>query len=171
MVIRLTYLYSFDLSHELPEIPEIAGVTIRGLERSEITRLHEIWPVPLNEMASRLERANRCYIAEDENGLVHYSWAQFIGWHYIASAGRIHNIRKGEVWIYHCRTAERARGRGIYPSVLTQILMDSREIGIQKVWIYTDSGNFSSQHGIVTAGFQLSREMRSLQIKKVNLPI
>jgi hypothetical protein len=164
-------LYNFDLFTRRPEISDVAGFTIRRLQANEVKRLHEIWPVSLPEMASRLRRGDWCFVAEDQAGLVHYSWVQLNGSHKIKSAGRVRGIQPKDAWIYHCRTAERAYGRGIYPAVLKRILFDLCGEGMHLGWIYTSLENTASQHGILSAGFNPSEQLRSIRLGKIILPL
>ena len=104
-------------------------------------------------------------------GLVHYSWVQSSGWHQILPAGRWFRIRNDEIWIFHCRTVERTRGRGIYSAVLRQIMSDSLQANKKRAIIYTSSENISSQRGIQKAGFTLTGEYRAMNLYGIWMPI
>jgi hypothetical protein len=75
------------------------------------------------------------------------------------------------VWIYHCQTAEWARGRGIYPSTLERIVSDCFAAGDFTAWIYTSKQNVASQKGIVRAGFALVTTLHALRIGSQYFPL
>lgn len=172
MVARVvkTLLYRCDVD----DIREPASERAPGIETlaaNKFHRLRELWPVPLEKMRKRHRRGDECYVAFLEGKLVHYSWVQSRGWHYIGPAGRYRRVRPGEFWIYHCRTAEQARGRGLYPAVLSTILRRFAERGFQTGWIYTTAANVASQKGIIKAGWRLDSIDRALVLMGRTLPL
>lgn len=129
-----------------------------------VGRLPEIGPFKVTEGLVRLQRGDLCYTASVDGRLAHYSWVQRSGSHPIAEAGMSLPVAKNEFWIYHCRTAEWVRGRGIYPATLTRIINDQFSAGCRIAWIYTSRDNIASQRGIVRAGFELVAKLKAFRL-------
>jgi hypothetical protein len=160
--------------HSLETIPSIEPnipCDVTALTEPDLPRLHEVWPVPLNEMKARLQRGDLCFVASVGDRLAHYSWTQFAGQHEIRDVGQEFTIAPNEAWIYHCRTAAWARGRGIYPFVLVRIEKLCATRGCSSVWIYTDTENTASQRGILKAGFSLYKQLTALCLFGRNFPM
>ena len=79
-------------------------------------------------------------------------------------------VRTGNFWIHACFTADWARGRHIYPTVLRRILHNYRERGFRTAWIYVVDSNLASRKGIAYAGFELVSHLRSLSIGSLVIP-
>jgi len=76
-------------------------------------------------------------------------------------------LEKNEACIHYCETAPWARGKSIYPSVLSRIAEDHRGYG--DLFICVDSQNTASIRGVEKAGFR-ERESRSPEGSQ-NLPL
>src|SRR5581483_361755 len=109
-----TYVYSIRPPAR-PAPVEAAGVEWTRLGPEHAAELGTIGPFDMALAKPRFERGDRCYGGYIGGRLAHYSWAQSAGEHQILEGGCMERIAPGEFWIYHCRTAEWARGRGIYP--------------------------------------------------------
>jgi len=160
--------------HDLGEIgiPTLEpGCDIRVLERGELGKLTEVGGVDEAEVSMRYERGDRCYGGFLDGRIAHYSWVQSTSTHALTRAGRRFSVQPGEFWIYNCRTAEWARGHGLYPAALLTILADYRRSGHTRCWIYTTVENVASQHGIARAGFVDDRGLRSLKLGPLILPL
>lgn len=160
--------------HSLADVPLIEphiACSVISLAESELPRLHDVWPVPLDAMKTRLQNGDQCLAAYVEGIIAHYSWVQFSGPHEMRDGGQSFTIAPHEAWIYHCRTATWARGKGIYPFVLVQIEKLCIARGCSMAWIYTDVKNIGSQRGIIKAGFLLHRQLTALQLFSRNIPI
>lgn len=168
--VRTTFLYRHLLRSTSTVTPR-TQVQLSLLSENELSSLLDVWPVHLDEMRSRLRRGDQCYTVRVEDKIVHYSWVQSVGTHWIMPAAMSVSLRPNDLWIYHCRTAETHRGKRIYPFVLTQILADYRQLQFSNAWIYTDSKNAPSQRGIELAGFHLERRLRALEIRSSTLPL
>ena len=162
MIIKIL-LYNHVL-HDIPSITPTIPCEVNLLDESQLPRLHEVWPVPLDEMKVRLKRGDQCYVASVDGKLAHYSWAQFSGAHLIQDVGQMAAIEAGHCWIYHCRTAQEFQGRGIYPHVLSKMIAECKARGLLKAWVYTSPENIASQKGILRAGFTLSRRLVSIRL-------
>jgi hypothetical protein len=157
------YLYCHTLELVIPVTPRIS-CEVRLLSEPEVGILHEVWPVNLEEMKRRLWRGDQCYVCFADARLVHYSWVQYSGNHDLRDVGQTIEIQPGNCWIYHCRTAEWAKGQQIYPHVLTHILDNCKFQARHMAWIYTSNGNFASQNGITKAGFILYKQLAAVHL-------
>jgi hypothetical protein len=144
--------YTHDLRATTPATDET--FRIRRFTPADGPQLVAMHPIARDDIRSRLERGDACYLAFLAGRLCHFAWVQVRGIHVIADVARSETIAPGELWIYHCRTAESARGRRVYPRVLAHILATHRERGFRSAWIYTTLDNTASQRGITAAGFR-----------------
>jgi hypothetical protein len=148
-----TYLYCLRQPGRPQQLSSM-GLTWAPLSLEDGLKLREIGPFEISLAAPRFARGDLCYGGYIDGRLAHYSWVQRSGLHRIHEAGLSETVAPGEFWIYHCRTAEWARGRGIYPATLARIVGDLFDSGDKAAWIYTTRENISSQKGIARAGFQ-----------------
>ena len=129
-----------------------------------MSALHEVSSsIARSELEEAQNGQSQCYGAWLSGRLVHYSWVQVSGSHFIRKARRYVDIKPGEFWIYECLTSPSARGLGIYPYVLTVIRRDHLRSGGEG-FIYTSEDNVTSQRGILKAGFKLKEILRGLRI-------
>lgn len=147
------------------------GVVWEQLTLAHVDRLLDAGPFDLNEGRERLIRGDRCYTASLNGRLVHYCWVQRSGYHHILKAGVSLPVRGGEFWIYNCRTAESARGRGLYPANLRHILHDHFQQEFTAAWVYTAKENVSSRSGIVKAGFTPVATLTAIRIGSRYFPV
>ena len=168
--ISRTNLYRHDLEAFVTVEP-LVPCDVKPLDEAEVDILHEVWPVNLNDMRTRLHRGDSCFICFVNNRVAHYSWVQVSGSHEIREVSQRFEILPCHAWIYHCRTAEWARGKQIYPFVLTQILDLCKSRGCRQAWIYTAPENIASQHGICKAGFVFQKRLVSTNLFGLPFPI
>jgi len=140
------------------------GVKWELLSRSRIGQLKEVGWFDSNEFVQRLRRGDRCYTASIDGRLAHYSWVQRSASHPITEAGVFGPAGNGAFWIYHCVTADWAKGRRIYPATLQRILRDCFAEGDSTAWIYTSKQNVPSQKGILRVGFNQVATLSSLRV-------
>jgi RimJ/RimL family protein N-acetyltransferase len=141
------------------------------LTPTQVGQLTEIGWFDVKDGQERLRRGDRCYTVSIDGRLAHYSWVQRSASHPITEAGVSVPVGGGAFWIYHCRTAEWARGRGIYPSTLERIVSDCFAEGDCTAWIYTSKQNVASQKGIERAGFSLVTSLHSLRMGSQYFPL
>jgi hypothetical protein len=134
------------------------------LASERVNCLSEIGPFEASEGLQRLNGGHLCYVAALDGSLAHYSWVQRSGTHLILEAGMSVSVESGHFWIYHCFTAEWARGNGIYPETLKRIIDDHFKAGYRTGWIYTARDNVASQKGILRAGFGLVKTCDALRV-------
>jgi RimJ/RimL family protein N-acetyltransferase len=164
----------FVYRHDLAEVPAPTlgpGCAIEVLGKERLPLLWQVSAFDARELRERVERGDRCYAGFVDGRLAHYTWAQTAGRHHLVAAGRHRAIQAGEVWLYHARTAEWARGRGLYTAALRTILTDCRQQGIVRSWCYALAQNVGSQRGILRAGYVLDRRLRSLGLGSHYFPL
>lgn len=160
-----TYLYR--LSNEdvrSAAIGNDGSVKWELLTRSRVGQLKDVGWFDSNEFVRRLRRGDRCYTASIDGRVAHYSWVQRSALHPIAEAGVSGRAGNGAFWIYHCVTADWAKGRRIYPATLERIVSDCFAEGDTTAWIYTSKENVASQKGIERAGFRQVATLSALRV-------
>lgn len=162
--LRRTYLYRAARRDGWSASTNDKELAWEPLAPGQVDSLLEIGPFEVSEGLKRLHRGDRCYTVCLDGCLAHYSWVQRSGSHLITEAGTSAPVAKGEFWIYHCRTAAWARGRGIYPSTLSRIVRDHFDAGYSTAWIYTTRENVASQRGILRAGFGMVATLDALRV-------
>ena len=130
----------------------------------QVGQLLEIGPFDISDGLQRLKRGDLCYTVHIDGRLTHYSWVQRFGSHPITEAAVSVPVESGELWIYDCRTADRAKGKRIYPATLERIINDHFAQGYRTVWIYTTRENIASQKGILRAGFGQVATLSALRV-------
>jgi RimJ/RimL family protein N-acetyltransferase len=163
--VQRTYLYRISRPDEF-SAAAAARPTLswEPLSPEQTGRLLDIGPFDVKDGLQRLRRGDRCYTVYAGERLAHYSWVQRSASHPITEAGLSVPVGSGEFWIYHCRTAEWARGKGIYPATLERIVNEHFEAGYHTAWIYTSRENIASQKGILRAGFHQVATLDALRV-------
>lgn len=123
------------------------------------------------EVCSRLNSHSSLYLGYLDGCVAHHSWVQYRGVHRIISAGVEYVVGDGEICIYHCFTRPYARGKSLYPLVLSHILSNYFAAGYTSAIIYTSKRNHSSQKGILKSGFLKVSTLKSLKIGKFYIPL
>jgi RimJ/RimL family protein N-acetyltransferase len=155
-----TYLYELRSPHAVAPV----DLDVEELAPERLHHLGEIGPFSGEEAMARVRRGDRCYAVWRDGELAHYSWVQLTGTHAIDAAALTVPVTPGELWIYNCRTAERYRGRGYYPSTLRTIVDRSFAEGFTRACIYAADTNVASLRGISRAGFKRIATLRALHI-------
>lgn len=100
----------------------------------------------------RLTEKNSCYLAFEGGRVLHASWcATRPTW--TEELRTYLSPPPGDAYVYESFTRPDARGRGIYPLVLSAIADDLFDRGIGRIWIGVDAGNEASLRAIRKAGF------------------
>ena len=160
-----TNLYRLSNADLRSAVPENDGsVKWELLSRSRVGQLKDVGWFDSNEFVQRLRRGDRCYTATIDGRVAHYSWVQRSASHPITEAGVSGPAGNGAFWIYHCVTADWAKGRGIYPATLQRIVRDYFAEGDSTAWIYTSKRNVASQKGILRAGFTHVATLNALRV-------
>jgi ribosomal protein S18 acetylase RimI-like enzyme len=100
----------------------------------------------------RFARGCRCYAGRIEGKIVTYGWVTFDE-EGIGELGLSFRLQPGKAYIWDCATLPAFRGQRLYPALLTFMLGELYNAGIQRVWIGADADNLPSQKGFILAGF------------------
>jgi len=166
-----TYLYRLSKADVWSAAPRDGRLKWEMLSPALAGQLTDIGWFDVKKGQERLRSGDRCYTVSIDGRLAHYSWVQRSASHRITEAGVSVPVEKGAFWIYHCQTAEWARGRGIYPSTLERIVSDCFAEGDCTAWIYTSKQNVASQKGILRAGFGLVTTLHALRMGSQYFPL
>lgn len=109
----------------------------------------------IEEFRSFLARGDLGFYGYVEGRVVHRAWVRpgpvrVPTWHSFAPL----DIGENEAWIHYCETAPEARGKGIYPAVLGEVVARLRKAGTTRCTIGTEASNLASRRGIEKAGFE-----------------
>jgi len=111
---------------------------------------------------SRLGLGDELYLGYSNGALVHAAWVARRERVYATEIRRELRVGEKTAYIYDCFTAPKARGRGIYPTVLKHIMRHLFAVdGIDSVAIACPGDNAASRRGIERAGFTLEDVIRA----------
>ena len=159
-----TYLYKLAKTSEPLTVEAAPRITWKLLAAGDVSMLSEVGYFDGTDAVGRFQRGDLCYLAYLDGRLAHYSWVQRSGLHPITEAGRSIPVAADEFWIYHCLTADWARGQRTYPTTLQRIVAEHFANGYATAWIYTSQENIASQKGILRAGFEFVSTLKALRI-------
>lgn len=171
MSFRQTYLYRLSKADGWSAARHDGHLKWELLLPTQVGQLADIGWFDVKEGLDRLRRGDRCYTVSIDGRLAHYTWVQRSACHPITEAGLSVLVGRGTVWIYHCQTAEWARGQGVYPSTLERIVSDCFAEGDYTAWIYTSKRNVASQKGITRAGFNLVTTLHAFRMGSQFFPL
>ena len=103
--------------------------------------------------AARLSNDTHCFLVSEGETLLHASWVTTAGaWTrelraYLVPPG-------GDAYIYESFTRADARGRGVYPFALANILEWGASTGLDRLWVAVEEHNPPSMRAVAKAGFQ-----------------
>ena len=123
----------------------------------------------------RLSESTHCFLVEDGTTILHASW--------VTSAGAwTRELRAylvpppGDAYIYESFTRADARGRGVYPFALANIVDWSARSGVKHLWVAVEEHNPPSLRAVAKAGFEeafrvpFSRRFGRLRIEAATGP-
>ncbi len=156
-LLSLDFKQPFSFSHGKTslQIDKLADGDIKAL--SKITMYDE------SEIQRRLHRGQFCMIAKVDGNIVHYSWVT----REVQQADEIEStlqFQPGCFYIYNCRTLKKFRGLGIFPSVLGQIIHETKARGASKAYALVTSMNHASKRSFSKLHFLPEREFRVTRI-------
>lgn len=99
------------------------------------------------------------FIAKDDNSILHISWIYGHNHH-----NRLLSLGSGEVEIKHSLTLPDSRGLGIYPRVISDIIMYLSANNTRRVFLCVHPQNNSSIRAVEKAGFKLAGRTRFRKI-------
>ena len=139
-----------DSSSEAPASDELEFRAAAGADDERYAR--DIGTDSASTFRARLTPGTTCYIVEDRERFLHAtwvttdrSWAREIRAFLVPPAG--------DAYIYESFTRDDARGRGIYPFALGNILATLSSTGVARAWIAVEEHNTPSRRSINKAGF------------------
>ncbi|HEY5095622.1 MAG TPA: GNAT family N-acetyltransferase [Candidatus Eremiobacteraceae bacterium] len=114
----------------------------------------------LHDLRERIKKGHTPFVALDDGNIVHIAWLRVeerivtseLGEDFALELGRPVGI------IYDAWTPQLARGRGIYPAVVSLIAEYIELMGLEQ-WIYVLSGNVASRRGLEKAGMEVQYRM------------
>ena len=169
--IERTLFYELGAGEPVPDLPLAADLTVIRVSPEDAQLLCQAQYADAGLNRSRFEEGDSCYAALLAGRLAHHSWVKRRGLQQVPEAGREYPVQPGEFWIYHCWTAEWARGKKIYPCVLAHMTREQFQQGLKLARIYTIGSNVASQHGIARAGFRLCYTLRAFRFGSRCFPI
>ncbi len=99
------------------------------------------------------------YFAYIDKNCIHRSWVksnnQIVYPHWTLP----YKLKNNEVFIHYCETAPEARGKNIYPHVLSHISNDFKD---KKIIIAVNKNNHASLRGIQKAGFEEKESIQTI---------
>lgn len=103
--------------------------------------------------ARRLSDRTHCFTVEDGTTILHASWVTTAGaWTRELRAYLVPPA--GDAYVYESFTRADARGRGVYPFALANILAWAASAGIGRVWVAVEEHNPASMRAVTKAGFE-----------------
>lgn len=146
--------------------PAALGYVVRAATLADVPRvqraMQESGDYPADVVVSRLQDGRYPFVVEEDDMVVSYGWVALSGDN-VGDMGLSIRLRSHHAYIYDCATHPAYRGRGFYPALLQVMAADLGHGGWSCIWIGTAPGNFTSQHGIVRAGFQRVGDMNLLR--------
>ena len=155
--------------HDLKGVEQVEPQIDLKFFKFSLNDIHRIWEVkkiPLDEMKERLTRGDVCYATEVNDEVASYQWVQFSGQHFIQQAGRYMKIKYGDCMIYHARVANNFRGNKINGAIKSKILIDAKNNGLEKAWVYTNQKNYANRKGLEKMGFKIASKIYSFEVNK-----
>lgn len=107
------------------------------------------------------------YYAYLNGKCIHRSWVKHIAQDVYFHKYYKYKLSEDEAYIHYCETAEEAKGKNIYPHVLTRIVNDFSHK--KRVLIVVDKSNISSIKGVTKAGFVEYLELNIIVILGVKI--
>ena len=136
-----------------PRVSDIPGVTFREATTADRHRYaRDIGTDSESSFRSRLSEDTRCFLVDDGTLLVHASWVTTErAW--TRELATYLSPPDGDAYIYESFTRPEARGRGIYPYVLRNIVSWTAEHGLRRAWVAVEAHNHPSIRSVTKAGF------------------
>lgn len=115
----------------------------------------------INIFKNFLLLGDKGYFAYLQDKCIHRSWVkgnqQVVQFHWAYS----YQLKENEIFIHYCETAPEARGKNIYPHVLSNIIEEHKN---NDILISVNDKNISSKKGIEKVGFVKKQKIRILII-------
>jgi len=157
LIRRLTTFHAIDcIVYRHERLTDVAAsVEIRAVTDANVDDARVFDPPRrLEEFRGFLARGDRGYYGYVDGRWVHRSWlVQGPATMRLWLGYGAWPVSAGGAYLHYCETVAEARGRGIYPAVLSFAARQARERGVRELFITTEVGNTASRRGIEKAGF------------------
>ncbi len=139
----------------MPLLPILPG--FRAGRSDHIVTLGLVSGLDEREVVARMQGGNVPYLAYLDDEPVACGWS---AWRHgqVGELGIDFEIPEGNRYLWDFVTLPQMRGRGIYPSLLQEILMEETPEA-ERFWIGHAPGNVASGNGILKAGFRVAGEV------------
>jgi len=149
------------------------GVTMQLLTPDRHEELRALSQYPDKDyIQKRLAENHTCFLAISDNTIAFYAWG-VMGERVFADGVTTWplQVASNESYIYNCFTAEKFRGRGIFPYMLKEAakFYKGRNVSVLKAIVY--GRNYASWRSFEKAGFQLSTKIRYIKLFFLPKPI
>ena len=136
-----------------PVQANIDGIAFRETTVADAPRYAaEIGTDSASSFEKRLSTRTRCFVVDDGELLLHASWVTTAGaWTREVKSYLV--PPPGDAYIYESFTRAEARGRGIYPFALKNIIGWAAGTGVQRLWVAVEEHNAPSTRSVTKAGF------------------
>ena len=157
-------LFDFHLDRAAPVVCQEGPVEILFAEKGAEAPPSLFRLITREVAASRLERENGLVAAVEGEEVLSYCWTAY-------SETGVHEIDasviplKDELYIYDAFTRPRARGRRLFPLLLSAVLKKAASQGYGRLLIFVSKGNQPSLSAVSSVGFQ-----RFQEVSYVSLP-
>ena len=137
-----------------PSGEELPGLEFRPATSGDAARYaRDIGTDSATSFARRLSNRTRCFVVDDGDLLLHASWVTTAGaWTRELRAYLV--PPEGDAYIYESFTRPEARGRGLYPFALRNIIGWAQGSGIVRLWVGVEEHNPASIRSVTKAGFE-----------------
>ena len=132
---------------------EIQGITFREAGPPDAPRYAaQIGTDSATSFEKRLSARSRCFVVDDGERFLHASWVT-------TAAAWTREVKAylvpppGDAYIYESFTRSEARGRGIYPFALKNIIDWGAHNGVTRLWVAVEEHNVPSIRSVTKAGF------------------
>ncbi len=160
-------IYKFTGDKPVP-VAVHARAIFKELFISELPRLEKVMYQDRKAIERRFKKGDRCFAAEIDGRVAHYTWVSF-GEEYLPSIEKRIKVRENEAYIYNVYTVPSFRREGLFSYVLGQILRRLHDSSYKRLWVSVLSNNISSQTAFEKLGFKKDKEigyLRFLAFKK-----
>jgi len=152
-VFRRMRYFERPLSDPIPPASPMPGVMVEELPQDRWHELHQVRPgTSPEEIAGRLRRGDRCFIATARGRVVHMSWiATHVAW--CEPLGAEIPLASSAAYYYGSFTIPEMRGRGLAPEACKLYQRSLRQAGFQSVVAVADAENHSGLRALEKSGY------------------
>lgn len=165
--LRPQIVHELFLEHNLGDLETIKPklpVRIVPLAKNNIECINQVRKNNLKLLKERLNRGDLCLTTEYSGKTVSYHWVQFKGEHLVQQTNELMVLKEKEAVIYHVRVHPDLRGNRINGFVYGEILKKCKNMGLNRVWIYTNCNNKPNLKSLIKLGFKSYRKTMSLKV-------